>query len=341
LNTTITIIQIGNNNVNRITAMMRFKQTLLLMTVLILFSLSASAQVSNTSDSLLLQKDILKDFSWFRERIKGATEEERWKYYLNGHEYEIEITCPTAKDFPFSTKEWLFRYLSAPFKKKYQRTDNVPWLPLPNRFFYASDKLDTISLSFSHYIVSNTDPFVYDIDMFRYDTRDSILEKEIVYSIIKNGFKDSAFLAPGPNMINFAGRIIKMKNNFKWMSPDNIYCPSLGQMNWSVHSTIDKSMRARDLQIIRNNDLKFVEILKKDTVAVVFEGSTMQALRITYRSKEPRIFWGKGSKTLLVYYIVAPVRGRFVTCVLSHYDDQLLNGNVPPPLNSVMSLKNE
>ena len=315
------------------------------MTVLIsLFSLSASAQVSNTSDSLLLQQDILKDFSWFRERlrIQGLNGEEKWRYYLNGREFEIEINCSTKEDLAFSSKEGFVKFLSAHFfKKKYQRVDDVPWLPLPNRFFYASDKLDTISLSFSHYIVSNTDPFVYDIDMFRYDTRDSILEKEIVYSIIKNGFKDSAFLAPGPNMINFAGRIIKMKNNFKWMSPDNIYCPSLGQMNWSVHSTIDKSMRARDLQIIRNNNLKFVEILKQDTVAVVFEGSTMQALRITCRAKEPRIFWGKGSKILLAYYIVAPVRGRFVTCILSHYDDKFVNGNVPPPLNSVMSLKNE
>jgi len=306
-----------------------------------IYPLSASAQISNISDSLPPQKDVLKDFSWLRERMQRTDGEKRWRYFLHGHEYEIEINYFTTKDLMFSTKEGLVKFLSAGLKKKSQRMDNVPWLPYPNRISYTSDKLDTISLSFSRYIVPNTDSYVYDINMLRYDTMDSILEKEIVYSIIKNGIKDSLFLTPGPNMIEFAGRVIQIKNNFKWMAPDNIYCPSFGQMNWSVHSSIDKAMRARDLQIINNSDSKLAEILKKDTVAVVFEGSTMQALRITYKAKEPRIFWGKGSKILLVYYIVAPVRGRFVTCVLSHYDDQLVNGNVPPPLDNVMSLKSE
>lgn len=312
------------------------------MTVLVsLFPLSASNQISNTLDSLTLQEDVLEDFSWFRERIRRVDGEKSWRYYLNGHEYEIEINRFTAKDLIFSTKERLVKFLSADLKKKSQRIDNVPWLPLPNRISYTSGKLDTISLSFSRYIVPNTDSFVYDINMLHYDIRDSILEKKIVYSIIKNGIRDSAFLAPGPNMIDFAGRIIKIKNNFEWMAPDNIYCPAHGQMNWSVHSTIDKAMRARDLQIISNSDSKHVEILKKDIVAVDFEGSTTQALRITYKSKEPRIFWGNGSKTLLVYYIAARVRDRFITCVLSHYDNQLENGNLPPPLDNVMSLKNE
>ena len=323
--------------------MIRFKQILIkLMTVFIsIFPLSASTQISNTSDSLSLQEDVLKDFSWFRERVRRVDGEKSWTYYLNGHEYEIEINCFTTKDLTFSTKEGLVKFLSAGLKKKSQRINNVPWLPLPNRISYTSGKLDTISLSFSHYIVPNTDSFVYDINMLRYDTRDSILEKKIVYSIIKNGISDADFLAPGPNMIDFADRIIKINNNFEWMAPDNIYCPAHGQMNWSVHSTRDKAMRARDIQIISNSDSKHVEILKKDTVAVDFEGSTTQALRITYKSKEPRIFWGNGSKTLLIYYIVARVRDRFITCVLSHYDDQLVNGNVPPPLDSVMSLKNE
>jgi hypothetical protein len=323
--------------------MMRFKKILIILITVVphLLPLIASTQISNTSDSLLSQKDVLKDFSWFRERMQRTDGEKRWRYFLHGHEYEIEINYFTTKDLMFSTKEGLVKFLSAGLKKKSQRMDNVPWLPQPNRISYTSDKLDTISLSFSRYIVPNTESFVYDINMLRYDTRDTLLEKEIVYSIIKNGIKDSFFLTPGPNMIDFAGRVIQIKNNFKWMAPDNIYCPSFGQMNWSIHSSIDKAMQARDLQIINNSDSKLAEILKKDTVTVVFEGSTMEALRITYKAKEPRIFWGKGSKILLVYYIVAPVRGRFVTCVLSHYDDQLVNGNLPPPLDSVMSLKNE
>jgi hypothetical protein len=139
-------------------------------------------------------------------------------------------------------------------------------------------------------------------------------------------------------MINFAGRTVQLKDHFEWMAPDNIYCPGNGQMSWSVHSTMDKAIRARDFQLIKNNDVKLVEILKQDTVPIFFEGSTVQGLRVTYKSKVPRIFWGKGSKILLVYYIVAFVRNQFVACVLSHYEDQLPNGNVPPPLDNVMTL---
>lgn len=322
--------------------MMHFKQLLIILITELssFYSSEASAQVITSPDSLSLQEDIIKDFHWFRKRIQRYDGEKRWTYYLNGNEYEIEINCFTTKDLMFSTKKGITKFLSAGYKKTYQRKDDIPWLPLPNSIFYTSSKLDTISISSSSYIVADTDSCVYQINMLRYDTRDSVLEKELVYSIIKNGIRDSFFLAPGPNMIDFAGRIIQIKNYFEWMAPDNIYCPAHGQMNWSVHSTMAKAVRARDFQLIGNTNLKLVDVLKKDTITVVFEESPAQALRITYRSKEPRIFWGKGSKILLVYYIIAPVRDRFVTCVLSHYEDQLVNGNVPPPLNSVMSLKN-
>lgn len=196
-----------------------------------------------------------------------------------------------------STKS-LVKMLSSGHKKQNQQI-NVPWLPVPNRIFSMWSKLDTLPIFTVRYIAP-TDEKIYDISMLGYDTRDTIQEHKFVQLVIRNSISGSVFLSPGPGMINFAGRIVQLKNNFEWMAPDNIYCPGKGQMNWSVHSSMNKAIRARDFQLIQNADRKLMEILKRDTVPVSFEGSNVQALRIIYKSKVPRIFWGKGSKVLHV-----------------------------------------
>ncbi len=307
----------------------------------IFYSSKVNSQILSHTDSVSTLKNLFKKFHWFRERIHRIDNEKRWKYYLSGNEYEIEINYFTTKDLVFSTQKGMIKIFSGGLEKKSERANtDVAEFPLPNKIFYFSGKIDSISVFSTQYFVSDfTGTGVYNINMLNYTTRDSILERDIVLSILKDGIKDSFFLAPGPNMIDFAGRIITVDRNFQWMGPNNIYCPEYGQMNWSEHSSNDLALRARNLQLIKNNNAKIVDVLKTDTIQVLFEDSKQEALRVTYKSKIPRIFWGKGSKILIVYYIVAPVRGQFVHCVLSHYEDQWLNGNVPPPLNSVMSLK--
>lgn len=310
--------------------------------VIFLTPIICFSQQIKGSDYLLNQKDLLKNFHWFRERINRIDGEKRWKYYSSGNEYEIQIDYTTKRDLIFSTQKGLVKLLSAGWEKKSDKSEkDIPDFPLPNRIFYSLGKIgDTINLSSSLYVVPDfSDSVVYKISMFTYYLKDSLLEKDIVLSILKNGIQDSLFLAPGPNMIDFSGRIITIEKAFHWMAPNNIYCPNSGQMNWSDHNSLDKANRARDLQLLKNNDVKIVDVLKADTIDILFEGSKQQAIRVTYRAKTPRIFWGKGSKILIVYYIVATLRDRFVHCVLSHYEDQLIKEDVPPPLNSVMSLK--
>lgn len=115
----------------------------------------------------------------------------------------------------------------------------------------------------------------------------------------------------------------------------------MGQMNWSEHETIYNANVTRDPQLIVNADGKKVSTIKKDTINIIFENQHQQAIRITYKANVPGILWGKKSKILIVYYVVSSRDRRFITTVLSHYDDQLINGEVPPPLSSIMSIKNK
>jgi hypothetical protein len=45
-----------------------------------------------------------------------------------------------------------------------------------------------------------------------------------------------------------------------------------------------------------------------------------------------------GSNVLVVYYVLAPVRNRYVACVLSHYTNDVNASNLPPLLAEVMRL---
>ncbi len=283
-----------------------------------------------------LQKDLFKEFSWMREKVNRLDNEKMWKYYALGKEYSIEIKYQRINT-PFGSKKGFIKTSTIGHKKEPQ-ISNVSSFPQPNKVFYTFDQLDSFTFFSTRYIVPSGDSLMYEITMSTYNTRDSVMETRFINQTIESGINDSLFLAPGRNMIDFGNRIIKIETGFKWLGPNNIYCPENGQMNWSTHPTFEKATKARDFQVIQNANRKAAEVIKRENVSINFEGSTIQALRITYKSKMPKIFWGEGSKILLVYYVVARVRSQFITCVMSHYEDQLINGVLPPPLNIVMSL---
>lgn len=299
------------------------------------------SQQFNRPDNLPDQKSIYKNFCWFRERVNRMDGEKRWKYYLTGREYEIGIDYTITKDFLFSTQKGLIKLISMDYEKKSDRVEkDRSDFPLPNKTIYSRKMKDSITTSQIIYCLPDlSDTGAYKISMTTFENRDTVLEKNIILSILYDRITDSLFLSPGPNMIDFAGRLITIKEYFRWMAPNNIFCPEFGEMNWSLHETTRQAYVSMNLQLEKNNNSKIVEIIKTDTIDITFEETKQKALRVTYKAKTPKILWGKASRILIVYYIVAPVRGQYIHCVLSHYDDQLINSNVPPPLSYVMSLE--
>ena len=45
-----------------------------------------------------------------------------------------------------------------------------------------------------------------------------------------------------------------------------------------------------------------------------------------------------GSNELIVYYVMAEIRGRYIACVLSHYSDEAKEGELSHLLSKVMQL---
>jgi hypothetical protein len=299
------------------------------------------AQNVDSVPDLISPAVLFKNFSGYRERINRIDNKVRWAYTIVGKEYTLHV-IPFDYVGTILGKKGTSNSMANMIKKNADfSTTNVAGLPSPNIIAYKSAHLnDTILVSnISYGFPDSKDTIYYRINMDTFFQRDSSLEKNIARSIAYDGIFDPIFHSPGWRMINFADRLIKIDTGFVWEGPNNIYCPKMGQFNWSVHETLYKANVARDAQMLANTRFKKLELIKKDTVDVLFEDVKQQAVKVTYKANVPKIFWGKGSKVLIVYYVVSLRDDHFITTVLSHYDDSLINGDVPPPLNSIMSIK--
>ena len=70
---------------------------------------------------------------------------------------------------------------------------------------------------------------------------------------------------------------------------------------------------------------------------VLFEGEKVKTVKQRVKIKLPKVVMG-GSNELIVYYVMAKIRGRYIACVLSHYSDEAKEGELPHLLSEVMQL---
>ncbi|MCB0649156.1 MAG: hypothetical protein KDC49_20940 [Saprospiraceae bacterium] len=168
--------------------------------------------------------------------------------------------------------------------------------------------------------------------------RDEALEKFFVKSILENSIPNSVYTTMEVDGIRIAGRFIELGPGCYWMSTHNVQCPNLGQMNWSEFRNIDKAKEMVDAQSDITAGKSIGQLLEQDSIKVIFEGKETQALRMKYKLKVPQVIMG-GSNILIIYYVVAEVRGKYVACVLSHYDDEIVRNTLPPLLKEIMSLR--
>lgn len=148
------------------------------------------------------------------------------------------------------------------------------------------------------------------------------IEKELYTEIIKKTIPKSVFTPLNVDTVLFAGRPIDLSSACHWMGIRNLQCPDYGQMNWSEFSD---SVRAKQMiagQLALNNDPEKYELLEQKLVNVIFEGQEVKALRRTLKIRIPELIMG-GSNVLIVYYVTAKVRDRYVSCVMSQYTDDV------------------
>lgn len=170
-----------------------------------------------------------------------------------------------------------------------------------------------------------------------------LLEKEFYAEIIKKTLPASMYTSMNADTVLFAGRPIVADLPCQWMNIRNVQCRNYGQMNWSEFTDSIRAKQALDNQKIENANLSTFGISGEVEVPVIFEGQEVTALKRTMVAiaTQADISRMGRSNVLIVYYVLAKVRNRYVSCVLSHYTDDVgvKENKLPPLLTEVMQLK--
>lgn len=252
----------------------------------------------------------------------------------------IEITSQLY-DGDFSKKN-----ITRKFKKSIKEEDLTQSdTSISNQNFYVV-KTDEIAPG----LVQNTSYyFVAALTGFRAITFGSInktdkaLERELVHLITIRGIPQSLYEFLYIDSINFAGRKLGLGRSCRWMGINNVQCPYNGQMNWSIHKTLEDATATAENQYKVIQAKKQGKIISEEEVNVVFEGSKVKAKKAVYDLKGvTSVLAGmSGGKTLTIYFVAVPVRQNFVSCIMSFWNnDNIHSSGLPALLEEVMQLKN-
>jgi len=168
--------------------------------------------------------------------------------------------------------------------------------------------------------------------------RAKAIEQEYFNAILANTLPKEIFTPMEVDKVKFSGREITLGPACHWMGVRNLQCPNMGQMNWSEFSNFERAKQMTEGQKALNSSLKMGDVLEDTEIAIIFEGQPTIALKRKLKIKIPKLIMG-GSNILIIYYVTTEVKGRYISCVLSHYTDDIGANDLPPLLKEVMQLK--
>jgi len=259
--------------------------------------------------------------------------------FFNVDGFEI-TTQKVAADFTPKSISRKFKNLSV---KEKEITSSDSTLGFSN-FYVSKSKEESagITVNMSYYFFLDTDNKVAGISFVAMNKKDRELEKKFVKLVKNNSIPQYVYTSLQIDSINFAGRKIPLGSSCRWMGINNVQCPYFGQMNWSVHQTLEDANLSVDNQFKSIKAKRNGKIVADTLVDVIFEGAEVKAKRVVYdfTGVASALVGMSGGKTLTIYFVSAPVRNNFVSCVMSFWNnDQINPGGLSPLLEQVMKLK--
>lgn len=193
----------------------------------------------------------------------------------------------------------------------------------------------------SYYFIESSDQKILGFTFASVNKTDKELERKFIKLVKDNLIPKSVYNDIQIDSIDFAGRKIPLGGSCHWMGINNVQCHYYGQMNWSVHKDYDDALKTVNNQFesikARNNG----KIIADTIVNVTFEGTKTTAKRVVYdfTGVTSALIGMSGGKTLTIYFVAAPVRQNYVSCVMSFWNnDQINPSGLAPLLERVMRL---
>ena len=194
-----------------------------------------------------------------------------------------------------------------------------------------------MTAGYSFYLVPINQSMTSVVGFARSMDRDISLERDFVKTYLSGKIPDFVFTSVEIDSIDFAGRTIQLGPICHWMAPHNIQCPDRGQMNWAIFDNLKQAEEYRETRLEMAKRKTITDVKEEKWIDIKFEGQTTKALKTKIKIQVPKLVMG-GSNILVVYYVTGLVRGKYVTCVLSHYTDDVGADKLPPLLSEVLEL---
>jgi hypothetical protein len=195
----------------------------------------------------------------------------------------------------------------------------------------------------SYYFVENSNKTISVIWFIKVGKTDKETEEKLVNAIVENKIPLENYVPMAISSINFAGRTIEVGSDCYWTFLNTVQCPYRGEMNWSVHKTLDDAKETVDNQLYFTKSKKAVKVLSEETVSVAFEGVITNVKKVVYdlTGVTSALAGMSGGKTLTAYYVAESIRNRNVSCVMSFWNNDDVNPEtkLPALLEKLMVLK--
>lgn len=198
---------------------------------------------------------------------------------------------------------------------------------------------DSITQYNSYYFIKNIDEKIIVIQFSVVNKVDEFFERKFIDLIIENKIPPKCYNEHLIKKINFASRKIEL-NDCYYTTVNSVQCPYNGQMNWSLHQNIEDAKNQIKYQAGVTKSHKKGEIINDELVDIVFEGIETKARKVIYDFTNSDISAAVSAESLIIYYVAVKVRNNYVSCILSHWNnDNISESGLPLLFNKVMSLK--
>jgi hypothetical protein len=259
--------------------------------------------------------------------------------------YNIDGYSVTRENFNYSFDE---KGLKKVFRKNNIEDSDVKTKDdvIVNSNLYVSKQQkinDYQSQNNSYYFVENSDKTIDVIWFIKNGKTDKDTEEKLVNAIEENKIPKENYVSMKINAINFAGRTIELGNDCYWTFLNTVQCPYNGEMNWSVHKTLDDAKETIENQLNNTKSQKGGKVTSEEFVDIEFEGVTTKAKKVTYdfTGVTSALAGMSGGKSLNIYYVAENVRDKNISCVMSFWNNDDINPEtkLPALLEKIIILK--
>ncbi|HQO50737.1 MAG TPA: hypothetical protein PK939_09930 [Bacteroidales bacterium] len=270
------------------------------------------------------------------ERLNGLKNNGFDFYNVDG--YEISFITMSGN---FDPKTISKRYRG--FKLKADAIVNSDSsLPLENYVVHkqlgTGDELEGYA---SYYFMKTGNKDIAAVSFVSNHVTDLAFQRHFVGLILGKKIPDNVYSSPRTDSVNFGGRKLYLGGVCHWMNPNNIQCSGNGQMNWSVCKSQEQAdfvLEQQRISVMKQTDGK---VINDEMVDILFEGTEVKARKVIwdFTGITSVLVGMTGGKTLTIFFVSAPVRGNFISCVLSFWNnDRITKSGLAPLLDEVMTI---